>query len=283
MKLKLSYKNCRGTAELCGSSSPFHVTDILGLGLPEREYVTATYSGYDGQETLFSSCFARSITVSGDIVSQNLRADLINAMDIMSAPGYLYIESGDINRRIYCNQTIFPEAERILRGKICTFAIQFVCDSPFFENTEDTSVALYSRSKELSTPFSLPSVFGTTVAEATITLKSRNRVEPIIRILCPSELSDTTSIVINNLTGGKKIELLYTLSTGEEIVIDIKNRTVTSSVNGNIINCLSDDTFLSDFCFEEFTNNISATVGDINAGIFIECIYNDRYSEALLV
>lgn len=283
MKFNLSYKNSRGTVRLCGSSSPFHVTNILGLGLPECEYITATYSGYDGQETLSSSYFARSITISGDIVSKNLRADLTNAVDIMSAPGYLYIESDDMNRRIYCNQTVFPDAERILRGKICTFAIQFVCDSPFFENAEDTSVALYSRSKELSTPFSLPSVFGTTVAEATINLKSRNKVEPKIHIICPSELSNATSVIINNLTTDKKIELLYTLSAGEEIVVDIKNRTVTSSVNGNIINYLSDDTFLSDFCFEEFSNNISATVGDINAGIFIECIYNDRYSEALLV
>ncbi len=283
MKLKLSYKNCRGTAELCGSSSPFHVTNILGLGLPEREYITAIYSGYDGQETLSSSYSARSITVSGDIVSKKIRSDLISAMDIMSAPGYLYIESDDINRRIYCNQTIFPDAERILRGKICAFAIQFVCDSPFFENSEDTSVPLYSRSKELSTYFSLPSVFGTTIAEATINLKSRNRVEPKIHIICPSDLSNVTSITITNLTTGKKIEFLYTLSAGEEIVIDIKNRIVSSSVSGNIINYLSDNTFLSDFYFEGFTNNISATVGDINAGIFIECIYNDRYSEALLV
>ncbi len=283
MKLNLSYKNSRGTAVLCGMSSPFRLTQITGLGLPDREYMTARYTGYDGQETYEGVCLARSITLSGDIISAALRSDLERLADILSAPGYLYIQCGDMDRRIFCNQTVFPDAERILSGKICTFAVQFVCDSPYFENSQDTSVPLYSRTKNLSTAFSLPCTFGTTIAGADILPNSRNNIEPVIHILFPTALEEKTSVILTNEITGKKVELAYKPLAGEEIVIDIKNRTATSTVKGNIINFLSDDTFLSDFCLEYPENRLSAMVGNINAGIFVECIYNDKYSEAMLV
>lgn len=251
--------------------------------MPDREYQTASYAGYDGQETISSSFLPRSITISCDALSADLRNDIVTAIDILSASGYLYIQSGDINRRIYCNQTVLPEVERILNGKICTFAVQFVCDSPFFEDIQDTSVPLYARSKELTTRFTLPCMFGETLAEADIKLQSRLSVEPVIRIMCPTDLDDATFVTLTNQTSGSKIELLYTPSACEEIVIDIKNRTINSSINGNIMKYLSDDTFLSDFILENPTNRITAMVGNINAGIIVECIYNNRYGEAVLV
>lgn len=283
MKLKLSYKNNRGTAELCGGSSPFRVTQITGLGLPERQFMTTSYTGYDGQETYGSTCLARSITMAGDISSRTLRSDLQLLADILSVPGYLYIQSGEMERRIFCNQTVFPDAERILHGKICTFTVQFVCDNPYFENAQDISVPLYSRTKNLTTSFLLPCTFGTTVAGADIKLCCSNSVEPIIHVLFPETLEHSTTVVLTNETTGKKIELDYVPSGGEEIVIDIKNRTATSTVNGNIINSLSDDTFLSEFYLGYPENRLNAMVGDISAGIFVECIYNEKYSEAMLV
>ncbi len=281
--LNISYKNSRGTAQLCGGASPFRLTHILGLGLPESEYITASYSGYDGQETLAAAYLPRSITLSGDIVSHNLRSDLAGLIDILSVPGYLYIQSEDIYRRIYCNQITFPDAERILRGKICTFAIQLVCDNPFFEGAESISVPLYRRTKELTTQFTLPSPFGITVAEAVITPQSRNSIEPKIRIICPSDITQATQIKLENTATDKKLELSYTLSAGEEIVIDVKERTVTSSQNGNIINCISDDTYLGHFTLEPLVNTISAYIDNVNAGIVIECVYNDCFVEAFAV
>lgn len=285
MGLTLKYKNNLGTVLMQGGGqeSSLRVTGIDGIGLVHREYNTAVYSGHDGQETLDSRTLARSITVAVEVVDKDAVQVVRHALDVLSQGGILYINDENLDRCIMCNQVHVSEADRVLRGQILTFAVQFICDSPFFEDVCDTVVPLYKRTKLLETPFTLPAVFGEIILGGSVEIKGALSVEPIITIHYPTKLEGAESIILTNETTGKSVKLDYAPSADETITIDIKNRKVTSSVNGNIINYISMDTFLGDFVLIRGKNVISVNVGDVTPEFTIECRYNNLYNEAVIV
>ena len=283
--MTLTYKNELGTVTMQGggSTSPLRVTAIEGLGLVAREYNTAVYSGYDGQETFDSRAVARSITIALEIIGTNILSELRNVRDVFSQSGTLYIKDTDLDRRIKCNQIYLPDVTRVLKGQISTFVVQFTCDSPYFEDAADTSVPLYGRTKLLSSPFTLPCAFGEIVAGANIEIVGNVSVEPIITMYYPDALEGVETITITNQTTGKSIVLNYTPADDDTVTIDVRNRKITSSQNGNIISCLSNNTFLGDFVFKRGINIISVDMGDVTSGFTIECQYNNLYNEAVIV
>ncbi len=265
-----------------GASSPLRVIAIEGLGLVTKEYNVATYSGYDGQETFGSRAAPRSITISLEIVSKNVLRELRSALDVFSQSGMLYIKDSDTDRRIKCNQVHLPDVTRVLKGQISTFVVQFTCDSPYFEDSDDTSIPLYGRTKLLSTPFTLPCAFGEIVAGANVEIVGNIPVEPIFTIYYPETLANVETVTISNKTTGKSIVLDYVPKDNDVVTIDVKNRKITSSCSGNIVNFLSGDTFLGDFVLKRGINIISVDVGDVTSGFTIECRYNNLYSEAVI-
>ncbi len=285
MALTLKYKNSLGTVLMQGGGqdTPLRITGIDGIGLVTREYNTAVYSGYDGQETLDSHALARSITIAVEVVDKDAAQVVRRTLDVLSQGGMLYISDENLDRCIMCNQVHVSEANRVLRGQILTFAVQFICDSPFFEDAYDTVVPLYRRMKLLETPFVLPAMFGEIILGGSIEIKGALSVEPIITIHYPTELEGAESIILTNETTGKSVRLDYAPSADETITINIKNRKVTSSVNGNIINYISKDTFLGDFVLVRGLNVISVNVGDVTPEFTIECRYNNLYNEAVIV
>ncbi len=285
MGLTLTYKNELGKVLMQGGGqeSPLRITGIDGIGLVHREYETAIYSGYDGQETLGSRVAARSITVAVEVEDKDAVQVVRHTLNVLSQGGKLCIKDGDLERCIMCNQVHVSEAKRVLRGQILTFAVQFVCDNPFFEDAHDTVVPLYKRIKRIETPFALPAMFGEIVLGGNIEIKGAISVEPIITIHYPTELEGAESIILTNETTGKSVRLDYAPSADETITIDIKTRKVASSISGNIINHISTDTFLGDFVLVKGINVISVNVGDITPDFTIECKYNNLYNEAVIV
>lgn len=285
MSLTLTYKNDIGTVTMRGggSAAGLRITAVEGLGLVTREYNAAVYSGYDGQETISSRAAARSITIAVEGIGRDMVKAVRNALEVFGQSGMLYIENEHLSRRIYCSQVQIPDVTRVLRGQIAAFAVQFLCDSPFFEDFEDTFVPLYSRKKLLETPFTLPEMFGKMIIGGSIEIKGSVSVEPVITMYYPEVIEDAESIVVTNKTTGKSIQLEYAPQKDDTVTVDIKNRRITSSINGNIINCLSDGTFLGDFVFERGVNVVSVSVGDVTSGFTIECKYNNLYSEAVIV
>lgn len=282
--LNLKYKSGRGEVRLSGDSSAiFRITETDGFGVAERSYNTATYTGSDGQSTISSKYLPRTITLSGDIVSDDIRTEFSRAVDIMSEPGYLYVSDGGADRRIYCNQMNFPDINRILRGKIASFAVQFVCDSPYFEDAADTEIPIYRRIKNLSTPFTLPAVFGTTAAENTAFNIGSAAVEPVIAIRFTKTLSSAETVKVTNSTTGASVSFLYTPHSGDVVKIDIPGRRLTSSRLGTITEQLSDDTYLSDFRLERGRNVIGVSVGDAQSGAVVACIFNNKYLESAVI
>ncbi len=285
MSLTITYKNELGmvTMQGGGDASSFRITAIEGLGLVSREYSTAVYSGYDGQETLSSRAEARTITIGLEVMDKDVTKAVRSALQVLGREGTLYIKSENTDRRIRCSQVYAPDITRVLRGEIATFALQLVCDSPYFEDGTDTVVPLYQRTKLLETPFTLPAVFGNIVVGATVRILGTISVEPIITLYYPSALEGIESIVIRNETTGASIQLDYAPQADDTVTIDIKNRRISSSVSGNLINYLSEDTFLGDFVLVYGVNILSVDLGDVTSGFTIECRYNNLYNEAVIV
>ncbi len=280
----IEYKNSIGSVIMQGNSaSLLRVIAAEGLGIAQREYTAAVFADYDGQETVTSRALPRCITLSTEICGKDISAQLHRVLRILSAPGYLYLGDKTANRRIFCSQTKIPDPVRVLKGKISTLAVQFVCDNPYFEDATETCIALYKRTKELSTPFTLPGMTGTTTTGAELFNKGDISAEPIIRIICPMALDSAESVVISNLTTGKKLQFSCTPGEGEEIVIDIPNRKIYGSSIGNMLGFLSDDSFLGDFVLAPGGNILTVAVGDVTSGFTVECTYNNLYSEAVEV
>lgn len=282
MGLTVSFKNNLGTVVMSGDMSrDIRITAIEGLGMCNKEYAVAVFSGYDGQETLNSRFLARTITVATEFFCKNLSERLKNILLVLNQPGYLFVDNGSVCRKIRCEQVTVTEVEPILKGRISKFVIQFVCDSPYFEDAEDTVIALYDRIKLLKSPFVLPSAFGGIVVGANICISGQMDVEPIITLRCPSGAAEGSYIFVKNESNGAAIRLGYCPCEDDEITIDIKRRKIYSSVSGNLIGYLSDDTFLGDFILEKGMNVISVDMGNVPSDFTAGCKFSNLYYEVV--
>ncbi len=279
----IKYENSLGQLILYGGGEgALRVLSLEGLEPFAKEYNVANYSGQQGQETLSSRALPRTITMAVEIMKKPYEVNLQEVFDVLQQPGVLFIKSENVNKRIFCSQTHITDIKRIVKGEIATFAVQFVCDSPYFEDGEDTVVPLYRRTKSLATPFTLPCCFGEIVAGATVENKGSIPVEPIITIYYPGALEGLDGITITNETTGKGISLDYSPEGEDTVVIDIKNRKITSKLAGSLLNNLSDGTFLGDFILERGKNQLTVDLGDVAKGFGIECKFSNLYSEAVI-
>lgn len=286
--LILTYSNNYGTVSFYGGGSHSFLLKkgYSGFSLVEKEHTTLTYAGIDGQETLSSRAMPRAITIPVDIVDKLARDKLRNAMRVLSKEGYLYITDGNFERRIYCNQVSIPEPESVLRGEIASFVVQFICDNPYFEDIEEHRTVIYGRAKNITTPFTLPRAFALTNKGATINNEGDKEVEPRLVINCFETLETSTYILIKlsheGLTQSLRIND-YLPENGDVVTVDVKNRTVVSQLNGDLINNLSDDSFLSKFILYPGENYITVTIKDITTDITVDCFYNNLYNEAVII
>ncbi len=284
MSLTLIYKNALGTVTMTGRGrDDVRICSIEGLGPVNYDYTTAVYSGQRGQKTIFSRALERSITIALEVTGGDISSVMSQLLRVLSEGGTLYIKAFHLDRRIECSQVQIPDVTGVLKGEIATFAVQFISDDPYFEDGEDIVVPLYKQTKLLSTPFEMPCILGEIVMGAEIEILGTIAVEPTITMYYPDALGGIENITITNQTTGKSICLDYTPQEDDTVEIDVKNRKITSSKNGNIINYISEDTFLGDFVLERGMNVISVDLGDVSSGFTVQCRYSNLYNEAVIV
>ena len=284
METTLKYTNNLGTVCMTGGGkSGIRITAIEGLGPFESEYTALIYSGEDGQETTESRALARCITVSADIVGNNAQSLFRQVCEVFSKAGTLYVINDGVARSIKCNQVKVAEPSRVQRGYAIGVTVQLVADSPYFETENDIVVPLYRRTKLLSVPFSLPHAFGKTVMGGKCDVDGGYTVEPIITVNCRNALTESETLTITNTRTNAVITLNHKPTANEIITIDIRNRTVSSSVSGNILNELSDSCFIGDFVLLPGENELKAIAGSINSGFTADCVYRCKYREAQIV
>ena len=260
----------------------WRIKSISGIMLPEVSATTSSYIGDLGQRTVKITPRAREIKILGSLVascSNERRFELERASRVLDPREFftLKINADGKYRRINARCEEFEILNNTKR--IVDFSILLVCDNPFFMDYEDIIIPLFKRTDNLQGAVSLPFVFSSKTNRINAINNGDCNVEPLIILNAQSDIDK--DIIITNETTGAKIELLYHLKSGDEVLIDIKNRKITSSLNGNILNYKSKDTILADFYLARGRNVIN--MESISVGTNLNCYikYANMYLEAV--
>lgn len=287
----ITFENDHGKIQIGGGGHPFlRCREITGLGPPKKEYNTVKYVGEDGQHTISVKNSARTITISGDLIGGQY--EISNLSKILYFEGDLLLQFGNKKRKIHCRCTDLNDPVRT--GPYNQVVMQFVCDDPDFMDFTPFSVSLFRREDLISSPFTFTTgsglVFTRRLNGADIINNGDLKTYPVFYVSnMPSAdtfslFADGVGILIQNITTGQKIELNYDARIGEEIVIDVENRSIEGNYNGvttNLINYISTDTYLNKFWLEPGKNEISITNFNADNSITVACKYSNRYIEAV--
>ena len=278
--MELRFENELGSIVMSGGGSgEIRITSINGLGVPAYERRLLTSYDFDGAAESARRMPVRSITVSGDLTGGREQAALLSR--ILSQPCVMAVICDVFEREVKVSaaEAVFSDKTR----SFIKFALSLTCDDPYFYDYAETRKGLFTRERLITEDTVLPSVFSTRSEETEIVVSGDRAVEPTI-VICGGvkKEGDSGSVVIENTTSGKSFTLEYIPAENEIITIDVAARTVTSDIAGNIIGCISDDSFLSDLVIEQGTAALRTVgygaTGSMNAYI----VYKNKYIEAMV-
>ena len=283
--MRLTFKNSVGTLYF-GDGSELKITALSGLYTPSKTYGTIRYAEYDGQLTYQSNANARIITIGCDIVSKNLRKALERVMRVLNQGGTLTLDYGDKVRKIECNQVSVTVSERSTSHAV--FAVQFVCDDPYFSDLEPQSAGIHGSVNLITNPITLPCMLSSRDTKRIIENAGDKDVYPIVTIRVVKKGTTTSTEygykLLNNTTG-KSVHLQYTSKAGERIVIDFGKRTVTSIKGGTIITDIignvAEGSELADFYLIPGENEIEAVDHGTDDESLISIEYENKDAEAV--
>lgn len=226
----------------------------------------------------------RVITIGGDIENNSqLQFELSRAVRIFNRPGVLKLFLHNKARKIPCRVNTFETGGR--NGAAQPFVLQLICDNPYFEDFESVKMPVFRRVNMLKGVFKFPLVVTLRYTEAILVNTGDVKTEPVFYIQNISGGSGAVTddgIEIINHTTGQSIKLLYSTAPGEEIIINVAERTVKGSVGGNLLNHLSPDTFLDSFWLEIGRNKVEVISHNEDEQINVVCEYISKYIEAVM-
>ena len=85
-----------------------------------------------------------------------------------------------------------------------------------------------------------------------------------------------------NHTTGQQLVLERAAAAGEVVTIDIPNRQIVSSLDGDVTSVISQDTYLSDFWLDVGVNDVEAVSYATGERIGVVMTYYNQYVEAIL-
>lgn len=277
--LKIRFENELGTLEMGGGRhSAMKIVSLDGLGMPKKEFNTVTYPYEAGSTVLSARDAERTITIGGDIIGG--RNEIQRFMNILHRPGELSFYYGKTARRIHAICGEFADPERYGAG-YNRAAIQFLCESPYFRDVEDTVTELYTlQDTVIGDSFTMPCVFTRKTSVGEINLSGSIDVFPTVEIVVGrSEIP--RFITLESATLGSRIRLDKDFREDEKITLDFERRTIESSADGNILSALSDESVMSDFYLVPGANNLSVNADNNNAGLYVTITYSPLYIEAV--
>lgn len=293
--LNITYQNDIGKLDFKGGRgrNSWRILEIDGLGIAPKSFNTAQYPATIGQRTLSETIGARTISIQCDVNSiashygntPSNRWEISKALKILNQPGTLLISDGVRIRKINARCAEALQGERY--GGYSVFAMQFVCDYPYFEDKDAKIVPLYKVEKLLKSTFTLPCMFTRRIAKADVINIGDVDTEPIIRIrLNGGTYSGTDgtpgTLVIRNETTKQEIELnLVNAENTKEVIVDIPNRKIYSQDNKNLIHHLAPTSFLSNFWLQK-GNNLIGVDNYISESSIVECEFSNKYIEAVI-
>lgn len=237
--------------ELTLSATPyqgnFYIKSVTGLGSADIRTSSFLFSGRHGGMITDQLYGFRDIAINGMIGNNTTtalehrqnRTALLNALPIGSSiPVYITVFSGE-TYRIDCN-VIDVKLEYRQRGHMSDFLIQLSAGDPYFYSTDggDEQTATMSRildSGGYVTPYILPVVWESGGAPTIVNNSGDANYYPVITLN-----DEALNPSITNGATGETFALELSMLDGDEIVIDMYNRTVT--LNGaDILGNKTDD------------------------------------------
>lgn len=221
----------------------FIITEVSGLGSADIRTSSFLYSGRSGGLVTDQFYGFRNIAITGKIGSPTSTRDqhkqdreaMLAALPVGSLiPVYITLFNGE-TYRIDANLTDL-KLEYSRRGYMSDFLIQLTTGDPLFYSTDggDEQSAIVNRTAETGgyvTPYILPVEWDTGAAPTVIVNSGDSVTYPVIII------HDTThDPIITNPATGEQFGMNINTNDGDELVIDMLNRTVKlngSDVLGN--------------------------------------------------
>ena len=294
------FENDIGTLSFSGDrSASLAISEIIGLGTPEKNYQTRNYIGFDGQSTISSQFLPRTITMAFDIVSGDVSEISSKIYRVFSRGGTLYVDFKNGTRRIEVNQITvdsFTPHGTTLRS----FVVQFVCDNPYFsddipvlkpcyETVKNIKYDTESQSWNLSTPI----VWGTNNNDVILVNSGDSRVYPTLTVHSFGNADNDNGIELIRVNPHNPEEVLqrfaitHQLSDGEVITFcfnqrsDLNRRYIKSSLGTNLLNTRTEDSSLADFFLEPGENRI--ILNNLSTGNILSASisYDNQYVEGV--
>ena len=279
--MTFTFENEMGIFKLFGSGrNGFLVCSVSGLEPVEHTRSVKTYIGEDGCFEDSSQYVQRIITLSCDMrLDENSKRKIRNAMRVLSRKCKLIIESDDSKRQITVNSATLTFGKKYPNFQ--TFVIQLTCDYPHFCDIYPTECTVFKKNKLLTSQSTLPALFSTRISGCVVDNMGDLKIYPVITIKKNDDIIRENEIVIENKTIDKSIILNKAMVKDEIVTVDIKNRTITSSVYGNILGTLGQYSSLSEFWCECDENEINVFLDGAQTGMEIQVSYFNEYLEAI--
>ena len=282
--MEIVIQNKNGRLEIGGGNHPTaKLIAIEGLGLPTVEAETIKYTGQAGYKILNRVDMHRTITMALEF--DGIPFDVMKIYRLLQEECEILFFLGDQRRKIKGICLNPTEAENIIFKRMYKLVLQFVCERPYFEEFSDRVINLSTRTDLLPTSFegglgyvTLPTVATKRTAAVSILNSGDMDTYPTVKITAEEA---SNGITVSNLTTRKNIVINKTIADGEVVVIDVANRTITSNLDGSLLNYLSSDTLMSEFVLQRGNNDILATNGELNA-LTGQIAYKNQYKAVVL-
>ena len=252
------------------------VISVSGLEGVTKSYQTVKYVSVPGQVTISESVQPREIVISGDIYTKN-SMPFSDYCIFFAQGGELYVFSGTSRKKIAYKPIYFRQIEK--KGDYVLFELKIVCDFPYFSDSVNNKVDIYKRVDKITGTFPLPKVFTERITEADIMNMGQVEAEPVIELECIAQGGYVGGIHIKNESTGKALIIKSNMLSGEKLVLDVKNRVITSNKRQNCYGILSEECALAEFFLKKGLNKISILnkndAETVKAGIYFENLYTE--------
>ncbi len=293
------YKNDLGEILFSGSQSEFSIREIIGLGTPEKIYQTREYLDFDGQKTISSKLSPRTITISFDISGEDTSLNTAKLYRVLSKEGTLYTYFDTSCRRIAVNQ-VFVDSFVPHSSRSRSFVAQFVCDNPYFSDTQTIYKPCYEITKNLKYDaqndtwnLDTPTIWGAKNNNVLLLNTGDIRAYPTFTISSKGGSNNANGIELLRVKPDAPDEVLqrfalyYSLSDKEVLTIsfdprsDLDRRYIKSSLGVNLLPFRDENSSLSDFYLEPGENRI--IINNLSSGNVLSAYltYENQYIEGV--
>lgn len=250
---------------IIGKFRQYVFEDIVGLSDGDTSRQEKTFVGCDGAEISEIYFKMRSLQIKGHIIADSideLRELKRRMIKICNPKNKLDVYYYDGLKKYYCSAYAdgMPDFSK-RQGNFMEFVIYINVPSFYWLSGDEIITKIFTIEPLLSNSFSFPGVFSERVNETYMNNDGEVETYPIIILGC--EKPNTADIILENITTGKSLKLSYTMSKGETVTIDMYRYSVTSSLNGSIINQIDrTDNF---WCMDLGINHIKVVTNNIYA------------------